>query len=148
MNDIRYNTPMKKAIALLSLLSCGLLFADGALYYIQNNQKVYLQPYKAQKQMRNVSKTNSISSKPIDYYMNSRGTLLGVTNRLIVKLTSDSIEKYAKAYHLKHIKTLGPHLYLVEVADKNQTIATANALSREPNVRYAHPDFIKKQLLR
>ena len=139
---------MKKTVALLSALTFGLLYANDGLYYIQNNQKMQLKPYKAPEQTRNFSRPHSVSSKAIDYYINDRGTVLGVTRRLIVKLNSGDIERYLKAYHLTQVETLGPKLYLVEVADKRETIPTANALCQKPDVEYAHPDFIKKQLLR
>ena len=124
------------------------LSAGDTLYYIQGKEKVYLKPYVPIKQLRSFNENGDKLLKNADYYKNSRGILLGVTKKIIIKLKSDNIDKYANKYNLTVIKGLGSQLYLVHTPDKNQTLEISNHLSKESDVIYAHPDFIKKLIRR
>lgn len=124
------------------------LHAGDMLYYIQGKKKVYLEPYTPVKQLRSLNGNSEKLLQNTDYYKNSKGVLLGVTNRLIVKLKSNTIDKYLNNYNLTIVKKLGDRLYLLQTPDKNQTIEISNSLSNESDILYAHPDFIKKQIRR
>jgi hypothetical protein len=103
-------------------------------FYYQNNKKIYLTPY------QNISR--SISN--INYYQNDKGVVLGVTDKLIVKLKDVSnIKSLTDKYDLILVKKLSKNLYLMKVGNKNSTIDIANKLNEENSVEYAQPDFIK-----
>ena len=124
---------MKKIITILILLiqyGCAKDF-----YYYQDSKKVYLTPIKPN--LRDISN--------IDYYKNSNGTILGVTDRLVVKLKDKGyLKSILKEYSLELLKVLGENLYLLKTKDRNLTIKISNALYKKDFVEYAHPDFIKK----
>lgn len=103
--------------------------------YYRNNLKVSIKP------IPSLSKSNS----RVDYYQNEHGTVLGVSNKLIVKLKdSSSLEYCLDEFNLTLEKTLGKNLYLLKSSDKNLTIDISNRLNEKDDVKYAHPDFIKK----
>ena len=105
------------------------------IYYYQNNKKVNLIPIKPL----------SRDMSHIDYYKNSNGTILGVTDRLVVKLKDKGyLKSILKEYSLELLKVLGENLYLLKTKDRNLTIKISNALYKKDFVEYAHPDFIKK----
>ena len=107
--------------------------------YYRSNDKVDITP------IPSLSKSNS----NIDYYQNEHGTVLGVSNKLIVKLKeSGSLENYLDEFNLTLEKTFGQNLYLLISSDKSLTIEIANRLSEKDDVAYAHPDFIKKSIKR
>ncbi|MEA3369984.1 MAG: hypothetical protein U9Q40_01440, partial [Campylobacterota bacterium] len=70
-------------------------------YYYKNSQKVELQP----KPFR--------SSTKIDYYQNSRGIVLGVSDRLILKLKNpQNLKEYLLEFDLKIERSLSENIYL------------------------------------
>ena len=104
-------------------------------YYYQNNKKVNLIPIKPL----------SRDMSHIDYYKNNNGIVLGVTDKLLVKLKDKTyLENILKEYHLIFVKKIDKNLYLLKTRDKNLTIKTSNMLIKKDFVEYAHPDFIKK----
>lgn len=108
-------------------------------YYYQNNQKITLTP------------DHSISDHHphIDYYQNSKGIVLGVTDKIIIK-TKDGIDiaYYLDDFNLTLIKKLDTNIYVLKTQDKNVTIETANRLDKKEDIVYAQPDFIKRRLSR
>jgi len=108
-------------------------------YYYKNNKKVTLTP--------NTSMLRS--SLSLDYYQNDKGIILGVSDKLIVKLKdSSSLEKYLSEFNLTLEKTLSKNLYLLKTQNKSLTINISNRLNEKEDVKYAHPDFIKKRMRR
>ena len=108
-------------------------------YYYENGKKVQLE------KRITISRNNS----SVDYYQNNTGILLGVSDKIILKLKlHDNLEKYLKLYDLNIIKKMSKNLYLVNVKDKSLTLEIANSLSQKEDVLYAQPDFIKKNLRR
>jgi len=108
-------------------------------YYYQNNKKVSLSLID--------SMTRGYSS--IDYYKNERGTVLGVSDNLIVKLkNSKNLSNYLKEFDLKMEKSLGQNLYLLKTKDKSLTLNISNTLNKKADIEYAQPDFIKKNIRR
>ena len=70
-------------------------------------------------------------------------------DRILLRLADRTIlQALLVKYHLVTIKQLTPGLYLVRSSSPAQVIKTADALSREFGVIYAHPDYIKKSLNR
>ena len=104
-------------------------------YYYQEQVQVSLEAYK--------------STAKVDYYKTEKGILLGVTDRIICKITDETyLKAYMQEFNLSIEKNLSKNLYLLKVLDKNKTLDIANNLSQKEGVTYAHPDFIKKQLSR
>ena len=126
---------MKKTILILiALFQYG--YADDTYYY-QNNQKVTITP------IVSILRSNS----DIDYYQTNNNIVLGVTDKLIVKLeNSDSLEQYLNEFNLTLEKTLDQNLYLLKVTNKNSTIDISNQLNEKDDILFSHPDFIKKML--
>ncbi len=108
-------------------------------FYFRYGKKISLTP------------VNSISREISDvkFFKNERGVLLGVTNKIIVKLNSDDyLDKILKDYNLTLLKKLGKNLYLLSTTKSDATLHIANELYKNQNIKYAHPDFIKKRYLR
>jgi len=127
---------MKNLLILLFFVTS--LFSQESYYY-KNGKKVFLKKVT----------TLSRSHVNIDYYTNSVGIVLGVSDKIIVQLKlHDNLDKYMKLYDLSLKKVIGKNLYLLKVHDKSLTLKIANALSHKEDVVYAQPDFIKKSLRR
>lgn len=105
-------------------------------YYYNNSKKIHLE----------LKPSHIRSNQTTDYYQNERGIVLGVTNKLILKLkNSKNLENYLQEYNLIMEKSLGENLYLLKVSNKHLTIETSNRLTEKEDVEYAHPDFIKRK---
>jgi len=108
-------------------------------YYYKNNQKITITP----------SISISRNSSNIDYYQNNEGIVLGVTDKLIVKLKDDkNLEEILNEFNLILEKTLSKNMYLLKTINKNLTIDVSNRLSEKEYIEYSHPDFIKKRMNR
>ena len=108
-------------------------------FYYQNNQKIMISS------QHSISRDNS----KIDYYKNNRGIVLGVSDKLIVKLYDDkNLEKILTLFHLIVKNKLAKNLYLLKASSKDVTIEISNILNEKEYVKYAHPDFIKKSVSR
>lgn len=107
-------------------------------YYYKNNTKVSLKAYKS-----NIENTDQVN-----YYKNEKGILLGITDKIIIKVDESNLEQYMQEFNLTIEKKLSTNLYLLKVSDRNKTLDIANSLNQNEDVKYAHPDFIKKRILR
>ena len=107
-------------------------------YYYKNNTKISLEKVHMPS-----------TTADIEYYKTEKGILLGVTDKIIVKTTDLTLlESYATELNASIEKKLSSNLYLLKVKDRNQTFNIANALNEKESIAYAHPDFIKKRMLR
>ncbi len=108
-------------------------------YYYKNDKKVPL-----------IAQTNNSNEvAKVYYYKNEKGILLGVTNKIIVKVTDERyLNQYIQEFNLSIEKKLSKNLYLLKVLEKNKTLDIANSLNQKEGITYAHPDFIKKRILR
>lgn len=89
------------------------------------------------------------NSSQIDYYKDENKRVLGVTNRLIVKLKDQHyLEEVLKKFQLKMERELGRNLYLLQTSDKKFTLEISKKLNMKDFIEYAHPDFIKKTIKR
>jgi len=108
-------------------------------YYYKNNQKIDLIP---------ISRVSRDISK-IDYYQNNQGIVLGITDKLILKLKDSTyLNSILDEFNLTLEKILSNDMYLLKTTNKNLTIDISNRLSEKKYVKYAHPDFIKKRIRR
>lgn len=127
---------MRFLILLVSLLS---LAVASDVYYYKSGVKTTLYPLSQ----------SSRGVTNIDYYENEQGRVLGVSNRIIVKMQSDTnLQNYLLEYNLTLKSSFGNSLYLLQTSDKNITIKIANLLNEKADIEYAHPDFFKKRVLR
>ncbi len=102
-------------------------------YYFKNNVKVFIIPYTLN------------SDSDIDYYKDEKGNILGVSNKIIIKIKeSEAIENIID-FQFIDLKNLGKNLYLLEIEDKSKTIDLANELNENELVEYAYPDFIRRK---
>lgn len=108
-------------------------------YYYSKNQKEYLT-------LKNDLLDENSS---INYYKNNKGIILGVTNKIIVKL-KDGIEVdiLLKEFNLILEKKIAKNLFLLKTEDKNLTIDISNQLNEDESTEYAQPDFIKQRFSR
>lgn len=128
---------MKNIIILFTMLIQYGCASDN--YYYNNNQKITITPDNSMLR----SNTNT------DYYQNNKGIVLGVTDKLIVKLKDDKdLKQILNEFTLTVEKVLSENLYLLKTANKNVTIDISNRLSEKEYIEYAHPDFIKKRMRR
>ncbi len=110
-----------------------------AEHYIKNGKKEVLTPIKLENR----------SSMEGKFYITKNGIKLGVGDSLFVKFKNeDFLDKYMKKYNLFLLQKVTSNLYLFRVHDKNMTLKTANSLSEEKGVIYAHPNFKKSVKLR
>ena len=108
-------------------------------YYYKNDAKV---------QLEKVTTTLRVNAM-FDYYKNNMGVILGVSDKIILKLKlHDNLDKYSNLYDYHVEKEMGNNLYLLKVKDKSLTLKVANELSKQKDVIYAQPDFVKKSLRR
>jgi len=126
---------MKKSILFISFL----LFANASdSFYYQNGKKIkliLLQP------IQNFSKIGF--NKKIHFYK-SKKIVVGVTNKIIIKLAQNNINKYLLDFNLTKVKKLDKNIYLVKVKDSSKTVDIANKLTKTKGVISAQPDFIKQ----
>jgi len=127
-----------KAIVVLVIFALINLFAGSACYY-KFGKKVCL------KHINKIER--SISN--MDYYQNKNGVVVGVSNKLIVKLKQGkNIDDILTKFNLSLEKNLGKDLYLLKTFDKNETVDMASKLYESGLVKYAQPDFSRKMISR
>jgi len=108
-------------------------------YYYKNNHKVTLTP----------ANTILRAHTNLKYYKNNQGKIVGVGNKLIVKLQDEKyLEEILNEFQLKLVTTLSRNLYLLITSEQTLTIDISNRLTEKVYVEYAHPDFVKKMMSR
>ena len=128
---------MKIIISLLTLTL--MLFASESQFYYNSGKKVFLTP----------TASSMRSSSDYNFYKIDNKITLGITNKLIMKLTdSTKLEEILEKFNLKLLKQLSSHLYLLQTNSKNDTINIANTLYKMEEVEFAHPDFLKRSIRR
>lgn len=128
---------MKNKIIIFIVLTQSLFANDS--YFYKNSHKIALTP------IESISRSHT----DIDYYKNNEGIVLGVTDKLIVKLTDKKyLEQLLNTFNLRVVKTLAKGMYLLKTADKNSTVDISNRVSKKKYVHYSHPDFMKKSIKR
>jgi hypothetical protein len=114
------------------------LYANEIFYY-KDNQKILLTP------INSISRENSTR----DYYKDENGRVVGITNRLIIKLDNPKeLDTILNDFNLTLLKQLTPDMYLVKTPNKSQTLDISNQLTKKASIQYAYPDFIKKRMSR
>ena len=129
-------------MALLSIFTISLFGGDD--YYIQYGKKV-----EVAKIVEKQALSRNVASEKVDFYMTSHGKKVGVTNEIIVKcLESVICAEIFKSFSLTEASNLSDSLYLVKIPDGDDVFTISNKLSNNPNVEFAHPNFIKTNIRR
>ncbi len=106
-------------------------------YYIHEGKKEPLTPVKER------------SNSDLDMYVTKNGKKVGVSDTLLVKfLNTNNLSYYIQKYNIVQSRQILPNLYEFKVQDKSLTIQTANDLSSQSDIKYAHPNFVKKRVKR
>ena len=128
-----------KNILLLIFISLSSLIAKEGVYYYESGKQIYLHPLK-----------NSFrTTKQTDYYENEKGIVVGVTDKLLVKMVNTTkLDMLIQEFHLKIVKKISNDLFLLQTSNKKETLRIANQLYQRKDVLFAHPDFIKKHFKR
>lgn len=131
-----------KRMALLAIFTISLFGGDD--YYTQYGKKVQVAKI-VQKQ----ALSRDMAGENVEYYMTSHGKKVGVTNEIIVKcrLGVDCAEIF-KSFSLSDASNLSDSLYFVKIPDGENVFTISNRLSENPNVEFAHPNFIKANMRR
>jgi len=130
---------MKNIIFTLLLLLQYACAYDNNYYYYKYGQKMDLMPLT----------NNSRDLSNTDYYQTTQGIILGVSNKLIVKLDDKKyLQQISNDFNITLEKDLGDNMYLFTTQDNKLTLDIANKLTKEKYIKYAHPDFIKRRFAR
>ena len=127
-----------KYLIIMSVLLLQHLFASDDYYY-ENHKKISLS------KMPSIIRANT----KVQYYQTQRGDVVGISDKLILKLKKDdNLKKYLIDFNLTMQNKLSKDMYLLKTTNKTLTINIANRLSEKNDVEYAQPDFIQKRELR
>lgn len=104
-------------------------------HFINGGKEVTLHP------LKNARALDGLEA--IHYYADDQGKKYGITDQLIASFTDAAAEKaLVQKYRIKRVKKLSDKIGLYQVTSVNRTLETANALSQENGVLFAHPNFI------
>ncbi len=131
---------MMKILLSLFLIILSLYAAEGSFYY-ENGKKISLKPVSSPLRMVNESR--------IDYYQTQRGMVVGVSDKLLVKLQDkNQLQSLLKEFNLVMLKAYNNNVFLLQTPSKTKTITIANELHKKDSVLFAHPDFLKRNMKR
>jgi len=132
---------MMKILLSLFFIILSLYAAEGSFYY-ENGKKISLKPVSSP--LRTLNEKSGI-----DYYQTQRGIVVGVSDKLLVKLQDKSqLQALLKEFNLVMLKAYNNNIFLLQTPSKNKTITIANELHQKENVLFAHPDFLKQSMKR
>lgn len=124
---------------LLIFVICLNIGCANSKYIYNDNEKILLSPVQ----------TLTRSTSDIDYYTTEKDIEVGVNTNILVKFNDNSnLENYLSEFDLIQIKKISENLYLFQTTDKSLTIDISNSLHEKDDVKYAHPDFLKKMIKR
>lgn len=130
-------------ILLLTIVFFFQVGCASELYYYKNNEKVFLDTANYN------SRSNIKINENVDYYQTDTGTILGVSDTLLVKTKAEvDISSYLNEFDLILDSKLGIDLYVLKTKDKSLTIDISNRLYLKDNIKYAHPNFLKQRIKR
>lgn len=125
-------------ITLFLIMSTYLIASD--LYYYNNHKKVYLTPQDSNQrvlQYRSVSNPHAVR-----FYTTTNNVVVGINDEILIK-TKD-IDAVLDTYEVKLKKRITSQIYLLQVKDNNLTLDISNQMYEDPDILYAHPNFIKQ----
>jgi sulfur transfer complex TusBCD TusB component (DsrH family) len=126
---------LKATFLLFSLF--GVLSATEYFYY-NGGKKIALEKITSDSNsnLREVSNTT--------YYTTPNNGVVGVSDTIFLKVKdTNTLQSLAQKYNFTVTKELFANTYLIQVANNEATIPTANLLHLEEGVEYASPNFIK-----
>ena len=118
----------------------------GDTFYYSKSKKVYLSPVEASSSSM---KSSLRVPQGINYYKTQNDSVVGVSNKLIVKFISkENFDEIVKTFNLTFVKEIYKDTYLFELKDNTNTLDIANELYNLEDIKYAHPNFIRETKLR
>ena len=126
---------MKKIVLIMLMLNQ--LYSQSTFYY-KNNQKVFL--VQKQKIERNIG---------VLYYHDSAGHEVGIDKNILIQLKKGiNIKSLLSSYDIVLTEKINSDVYVVGCRDVSVTFDVANSLYHDDRVLYAHPNFIRKRVMR
>jgi subtilisin family serine protease len=127
---------VKKIVLTLITLNLA-LYAD---FYYSGGKKHIL---------KEVKKSKNLSDKNRYYYQTANGTNVSVGTKLIVSFSDLNIQKnIEKKYNLTLVKALTDTMFLYSIKNSSKTVEIANTIYSEKGVKFSHPDFKRKKILK
>jgi hypothetical protein len=109
------------------------------VFYYSHGEKVILTELK---QLRDANTS-------IKYYKNRAGQKIGVTQEILVKCKKgSSCKDIFLKYNLSHITNLTSTIMLITLNKDEDPFEISQKLSLEENIKFAHPNFLKKKKTR
>jgi hypothetical protein len=109
------------------------------VFYYSHGKKIVLTELK---QLRNLDKN-------IKYYQNESGQKVGVTQEILTKCKKGySCKEIFLKYNLSDITNLTSTIILITLKNGEDPFEVSQKLSLEKNIKFAHPNFIKKKKTR
>jgi len=129
----------RKFFLFSAFLAVHLLASD--TFYYSNSKRVRLTPIDAQPPLM---KSSARVVQNIKYYKTQNETVVGVSNKLIVKFSDGAkYDAVVQKYSLTLIKKMFQNTYLFETPQGVDALDLANELYDLAGVAYAHPNFLR-----
>jgi len=123
---------MKKIFSFI-LLS-GMLYATSSYY--QNGKLVELLP----------AQNSRLFDNNIQYYQTRLGTRVGIKDDILVECNKDiDCMALLKQYNFNNISNVTSTIFLITINNSDDIFKVSRELYNNQNVKFAHPNFIKKQ---
>jgi len=125
-----------KQVFLIAIM-IGQLYSQSAFYY-KNDKKFFL-----------VHKQKNERNKGILYYHDSDGNEVQINKKILVQLKKGTkIKSLLDSYDIVVLEKIDSNIYVVVCRDVSVTFDVANGLYHDDRVLYAHPNFIRKRVMR
>jgi hypothetical protein len=127
-------------ILLLVIFFCVHSLAD--VYYYEYGKKVTLSELKSTR----ANSLELLKGNNIKYYQNSHGQKMGVKNEILTQCQEDiNCSNIFSSYDLTEIKNLTSSILLISLKPDQDPFEISQKLSKEKDIIFAHPNFIKKR---
>jgi hypothetical protein len=126
---------MKKIF--LIMIATGQLYSQSTFYY-KNDKKVFL-----------VQKQKIERSVGVLHYHDSNGNKVDIDKKILLQLKKGiEIKSLLDSYDIVVLEKIDSDIYVVLCRDVSVTFDVANSLYHDDGVLYAHPNFIRKRVMR
>ncbi len=128
---------MAKLLFYFVLLFCFTLSGFSNDFYYNNGKKVEV--YK-------LNKNRVINNKNIKYYQTKLGEKIGVSNDILVKCHDNiNCKEYLKRFNFIVIKNITDTIFLITISDDQDIFKQSVILYDDNNIKFAHPNLLKKR---
>ncbi|MEA3315295.1 MAG: hypothetical protein U9Q30_05510 [Campylobacterota bacterium] len=99
-------------------------------------------------QLDSVSQNRDINDD-IRYFQTENGIKIGTTDEILVKCKVDvDCKKLLNRFNIQSSKNLTTNILIVKVTNSSDVFSISRKLFETGLVEYAHPNFIKKRIMR